>query len=253
MKLRNLIAIGTATAAVFALLALAAPIGRAQSTFEVPAPAQQNPQNFAPPSGPAPPPFVLAPPREGEPIQLLPQAMPMQAAPPPAPAPPPPAPIRAPITAQTAPVLPEVFRGCWQGRVDDLDWIHREPGGHKVGFWTPKTYRLCYQRVGAGPFRLTFTETGVDPSEKIINPRGHVTPLATDGRDYARLRSTLHFDEYPARRESDAATFAVDETTNLDCRIVGSAMNVSADVFGTRDGAPWFRAHWRARFRQAGE
>ena len=27
-------------------------------------------------------------------------------------------------------------------------------------------------------------------------------------------------------------------------------MVVSADVFGTRDGEPWFRAHWRADFHR---
>ena len=27
-------------------------------------------------------------------------------------------------------------------------------------------------------------------------------------------------------------------------------MMVSADVYGTRDGKPWFRAHWRADFHK---
>jgi hypothetical protein len=27
-------------------------------------------------------------------------------------------------------------------------------------------------------------------------------------------------------------------------------MLVSADVYGTRDGDPWFRAHWRANFHK---
>ena len=150
---------------------------------------------------------------------------------------------------QSAPVLPEVFRGCWQGEVSQLDWIRREPGAHKVGFWTPKTYRLCYRRVGAGPFSLTFTETGVAPSEKIINPRGHVVPLSTDGRAFATMRARLRFDEYSSGWNPSSNTFAVDETTNLNCRIDGDQMLVNADVFGTRDGAPWFRAHWRAGFR----
>jgi hypothetical protein len=30
-------------------------------------------------------------------------------------------------------------------------------------------------------------------------------------------------------------------------------MRVSADVYGTRDGEPWFRAHWRANFRHSVE
>ena len=62
------------------------------------------------------------------------------------------------MTAQAVPALPSVFRGCWQGQVSELDWIRSEPGAHKIGFWTPKNYRLCYKRVGNQPFTLTFTE-----------------------------------------------------------------------------------------------
>jgi hypothetical protein len=153
-----------------------------------------------------------------------------------------------PMMTQTAPVLPAVFRGCWQGEVDLLDTLERLPGGHKVGYWTPKTYRLCYQRVGDGPFKLTFSETGIEPTEKIIHAHGQVDTLATDGRVYARLRSQLGFDEFRVE-PGEGGTFHVDETTMLDCRIQNGAMAVAASVQGTRDGAPWFRARWRALFR----
>jgi len=158
----------------------------------------------------------------------------------------------APMTAQALPALPAVFRGCWDGQVTQLDWIRREPGAHKIGFWTPKTYRLCYKRIGDQPFTLTFTETGVAPSEKIVNPHGNVVAITTDGRAYAAMRSRLYFDEYKTHRDglSASPTFAVDETTNLDCRIGGDDMMVNADVYGTRDGEPWFRAHWRADFHR---
>lgn len=229
---------------------------RAQSTLEVPGPAQQN-QPYIPPRQ-APPPWPTTPEGSdnGNTIQLLP---PQLFAPQPQPAaPPPPQPrpnvapsYMAPMTAQ--PALPAVFRGCWQGEVEQLDWIRREPGAHKVGFWTPKTYRLCYKRIGNQPFKLTFTETGVEPNEKIIHPQGNVVPVRTDGRAYASMLAQLHFDEYSNGRDSYAPTFAVDETTHLDCRIGGADMLVSADVYGTRDGAPWFKAHWSADFRHYAE
>ncbi len=227
---------------------------RAQTTLEVPGAAQQN-QPYVPPR-PAPPPTTWTPSGadNGDTIQLLPQELWRPAPAPLQPVPsPPPAPVKvAPMTAQALPALPAVFRGCWDGRVNQLDWIRREPGAHKIGFWTPKTYRLCYKRVGDQPFTLTFTETGVAPSEKIINPHGSVVPITTDGRAYAAMRSRLYFDEYKTRadRWSPTATFAVDETTNLDCRIGGDDMMVNADVYGTRDGEPWFRAHWRADFHR---
>lgn len=155
----------------------------------------------------------------------------------------------APMTAQAAPALPAVFRGCWQGEVVQLDWIRSEPGAHKIGFWTPKTYRLCYRRVGNQPFKLTFTEAGIEPNERIINPHGQVVPVATDGRAYASMNSRLFFDEYKIHGDGPP-TFSVDETTHLDCRIAGDDMLVNADVYGTRDGDPWFRAHWRANFHK---
>jgi hypothetical protein len=185
--------------------------------------------------------------------QPPPAAPPRTPPPPPAAEPPPSAPLSAPMTTQTVPALPAVFRGCWQGAVNELDWIKRLPGAHRVGYWTPKTYRLCYRRVGSGPFTLTFTETGVAPSEKIINARGHVEALATNGRDWAKMRSNLHFDEYQAASGPGGDTFAVDETAMLDCRITNNVMHVSATMYGTRDGAPWFRAHWTARLMPTSE
>jgi hypothetical protein len=236
---------------------------RAQSTLEVPGPAQQN-QPYIPPRQ-APPPYWNSPAGSDNPnpngntIQLLPPGLfnmqpsrPQPAASPPQSAQPYAPPNSAPITSQANP-LPATFRGCWQGQVNQLDWIRSEPGAHKVGFWTPKTYRLCYKRVGDRPFKLTFTETGVEPNEKIINPHGNVVPVRTDGRAYAAMRAQLHFDEYSSGWNPATQTFAVDETTHLNCQIAGDDMTVSADVYGTRDGEPWFRAHWRADFRHYAE
>jgi hypothetical protein len=216
--------------------------------MEVPGPSNQY-QPYVPP------PIRLAPSGGdngdgGNTIQLLPGWNQPPAQPQAAATPPPSHFNVAPMTAQAAPALPAVFRGCWQGEVSELDWIRSEPGAHKIGFWTPKTYRLCYQRVGDQPFKLTFTETGVEPNDKILNPRGQVVPISTDGRGYASMRSRLDFTEYKTRMDGFSPTFAVDEITNLDCRIAGDDMLVSADVYGSRDGDPWFRAHWRADFHK---
>ncbi|MGA6973530.1 MAG: hypothetical protein WBY93_18030, partial [Candidatus Binatus sp.] len=228
-----------------ALIVFANQPARAQTGLEVPGPANQN-QPYIPPRQ-APPPSAPYAPDNGDTIQMLPQlTQPAPAQPQPAP---PPVNV-APMTAQAVPSLPAVFRGCWQGEVIQLDWIRSEPGAHKIGFWTPKTYRLCYQRVGDQPFTLTFTQTGVEPNDKILNPHGSVVPISTDGRAYASMQSHLYFDEYKTRADGMSPTFAVDETTNLDCRIGGVDMIVSADVFGMRDGEPWFKAHWRADFRR---
>jgi hypothetical protein len=149
------------------------------------------------------------------------------------------------------PVLPPVFRGCWQATVESVDSIERAPGGHKLGYWTPQIYRLCYKRVGNGPYQLTFGETNVVASQKIKYSKGRVEIKRTDGRSYAELRAFLHFDEYRAGANYSSATFAVDESTVLECKIDGDQMRVIADVDGRREDEPWFRAHWRTTFVRA--
>ena len=183
----------------------------------------------------------------------------MMAQPTPGIAPPSAAPTPVPLApsfnaAQSEPKLPQVFRGCWQGEVEFVDELERIPGAHKVGYWTPKTYRLCYKRVGDGPFHLTLSETGVVPNEQIRNAHGHVTALATDGRAYAKMRAQLHFEEKHIHPGLRGTTFEVDETTMLDCKINGDdAMTVTASVYGTRDGDPWFKARWHSDFRHVPE
>src|SRR5260221_2219832 len=201
-------------------------IALGQDTLEVPPPTQQNQPNFTqpPPPRPSPPIFILPGGNNDEPIQLLPPElfMPQRQAPPPRPrqqvqTEPSPR-LNAPLTTQ-GPALPEVFSGCWQGLVSNVDWIRKEPGAHKVGYWTAKTYRLCYKRVGKAPFKMTFTETGIAPNDQIFNVHGGVAPLTTDGRAFATMRASLHFEEYSVGRNATAPTFAVDEVTHLDCKI----------------------------------
>jgi hypothetical protein len=154
---------------------------------------------------------------------------------------------------QTQPVLPAVFRGCWDGRVEFLDSNQRMWGAPKVGVWTPKTYRICYRRVGNGPFELTFSQVGMDPNIKVVNPTGRMDLISTDGRNAATMRALLHFDEYYANHRMGNRTFAVDEEAILDCVVQGNGgMYVRGRVFGRRDGTPWFRATWHAVFSRVG-
>jgi hypothetical protein len=164
------------------------------------------------------------------------------------PSPPPPA-QAPPSRRQPEPVLPAIFRGCWQGEVRYLDSIERLPGGAKIGSWTPKTYRLCYRRLGDGPFELTLTEAGIAHNSKITNPEGRMQLLSTDGRSYASMRAFLHFDEYRTHTSYFGdSTFAVDEVTKLDCDIEADGMHVWGQVFGRHGGDPWFRAWWHTVF-----
>jgi len=239
----------TALAALALIVAPAA--ARAQESLEVQPPAPQSQPSFRPrPAPTARPPLPPSNQLQEIPSVIPPTPQPPAPAPqmPPPPLPPPPPPASM---LPTQPILPAIFRGCWDGRVEFLDSIEGMPGAPRVGVWTPKTYRICYQRIGSGPFELTFSQVGVDPNMKIVNPAGRMDLISTDGRDAARMRAQLHFDEFYLHRRGQ--TFAVDEETILDCAIqVGGAMLVRGQVFGRRDGVPWFRATWHAVFSRVG-
>jgi hypothetical protein len=224
----------------------------AQEQFELPRQSLQGPPPIYLPSTPAPTPAGHLPRSD---IRTLPEISPQLATSPPSspsslPAyesEPQPAPPTEVDRGQTA--LPAVFRGCWEGRVEYLDSLRRLPGGAKPGFWTAKTYRLCYRRIGNGPFVLTFSEAGIEQNDRITNPEGRMTLLSSDGRHYASMRSDLDFDEYGTRTSFVGSnTFAVHEVTELDCRIKPDGMHVEGNVTGWRDGVPWFRAGWHTVF-----
>lgn len=224
------------------LLVLGGSTARAQQSLEIPLPANQR----STPSyhRPKPTPIATPPAARVETIPSVPQVPPEL---PPEPKPP---------VAQPAPkpVLPAIFRGCWEGRVDYLDSIERLPGGAKIGPWTAKTYRLCYIRTGNGPFELTLTEAGVVRSRKIINAVGRMDLLSSDGRTYATMRALLHFDEYRAQPGFlGRSTFPVDELTQLECNVEADRMQVWGEVYGQQSGQPWFKAYWHTTFRHTAD
>ena len=165
--------------------------------WQVPVPQTQGTQPLTPRARPAPSivprsnnvqTIPTAPPAQLPSVQAQPEPEAEQPPPPPQPSlplPPPP-----PVVRQPEPVLPAVFRGCWRGRVEEVDRMQRLPGGPHLGLWMPKTYLLCYRRVGNGPFKLTFTEAGVEGTSRITNTTGQLRVVfdrRQQLRDDARL------------------------------------------------------------------
>jgi hypothetical protein len=236
------------TAAAFAQQTIELPVPQSQATQPLsPSPKKAKPLNPPAnnvqtiPAQPASPP--LPPPPQAE------QPQPLPPPPPQAEQPLPP----AAVAPQPEVVLPAVFRGCWRGVVDDVDRMQRLPGSPRLGLWMPKTYMLCYRRVGDGPFQLTFTAAGVRGTN-IINKTGQLKLISTDGRRYARMRAYLHFDEFrrPALFGTGSSTFPVDEVTDLQCTIEPDGMHAAGQVYGEREAQPWFRAWWHTTFFHVG-
>lgn len=225
---------------VFSLFVWRAEIAIAQESLEIPPPSSQGPPpiHVHPKATPRPTPSSGA----VETIPVVPQNA--QATPVPT----------LPPARQLEPVLPAIFRGCWEGEVSSLDSIVRLPGAPNIGPWTPKTYRLCYERTGNGPFEMTFTEAGVVRSRRITNANGQIRVLTSDGRTYATLQAFLHFDEYRIGTSYFGGnTFPVDEVTQLQANILPDGMHVLGQVTGNRNGSPWFRATWNAVFIHVSE
>ena len=236
------------------LLVFGATGTHAQDTLEVPARQGRPPIHYRPRPAPR---FTPGPSNQTETLPLVATTAPPQteSAPTPQayqPQPYQPAPYQpppVPPAPQPQPVLPAVFRGCWEGTVSSLDRIDRLPGGARTGPWIPKTYRLCYRRLGDGPFELTFTDAGIADSGNITNSEGQMRLLSTDGHTYATMSAFLHFDEYRTHMSYfGSSTFPVDETARLQCDIEPDGMHVWGSVYGQRDGSPWFRAWWHTLF-----
>jgi hypothetical protein len=244
---------------VFMAALIALPVARAgaQQQLDLPQQSSQGQPPIYSYSSPAPTPMPHLPP--GSDVHTLPQFSPQVPAAPSAAYQPPlyqPQPTSPPPVQvyRSQPMLPAVFRGCWEGRVDHVDSLEQLPGGAKPGYWTPKTYRLCYRRIGNGPFVLTFTEAGIEQNDRITNAEGRMTLLSSDGHRYASMRSDLDFDEYHTHASYFGSnTFAVHEVADLDCTIGPEGMHVDSIVTGWRDGTPWFRARWHSVFIHEGE
>lgn len=222
---------------IVSLIVWCAGIASAQQSLEVPPPSSQS----APSVRFRPKPTPRPAPSPAEVQTIPPAAQPARVAPEPVPTP--------PSAHQPEPMLPALFRGCWEGEVSRLDSIERVPGGAKIGPWTPKTYRLCYRRVGDGPFELTFTEAGIARSRRITNAKGRMRVLTSDGRTYATMRAFLHFDEYRTHSSYfGGSTFPVDEVTKIEADIEPDGMHVWGQVAGNHSGNPWFRAWWHTVF-----
>jgi hypothetical protein len=233
--------------------------GTAQQQFAVPRQSSQGQASTYSSSASTPTTIPAVP--TGADVRMLPQiAPPLPAAEPSSVYQPPlnqsqsrPAPPPAQVY-RSQPVLPAVFRGCWEGRVDHVDSLERLPGGAKLGFWTPKTYRLCYRRDGDRPFVLTLTEAGIEQNDRITNAEGRMTLQSSDGRSYASMRSELDFDEYRTHATYfESNTFAVHEEADLNCSIEPDGMHVTGVVTGWRSEVPWFRARWHTIFVHVGQ
>lgn len=161
--------------------------------------------------------------------------------------------IPAPQGATREIPLPEVFRGCWQGTVAQVDSITPlDPSAGRT-IWLTKSYTLCYKQIGYnGKWRLTFAEGTVADRRQVSDQRQSIRVKSVSGADRAEITAYLHF-RAPVIGMFGRPTGLVntmDELAHLHCYITPdrSTMEVQASVFVENDDRPYATITWHTRF-----
>ena len=145
-------------------------------------------------------------------------------------------------------LLPERFRGCWQG-VAVLD-SERQPSGQSPAVkWLPKNYRLCFVKQDLDTWQLHYGENRID-SKGSSGFKGlqTVEVLQVEGAT-AMLRARV------VPRSRPAGKYTTHEETTLYCELAdepGAMMRVRGDVIAEMNGKPWRAARWHASFARIG-
>ncbi len=139
--------------------------------------------------------------------------------------------------------------------------------GPPLGGWIPKTFSLCFRRMGNGPFTITFHDTKLDTgyvSErgyKVSNYDEQTEVVSTDSRNQVLLHSVARMDQrgkllglFPG------PTLTIAASSDIRCVLVdqGETMNVelsgvdrcSGSEFWGCNGQPWVQATWHAQFHR---
>ena len=155
----------------------------------------------------------------------------------------------APMTAQAVPALPAVFRGCWQGAGGSTRLDQARAGRAQNRFLDAEDLPAVLQTR-----RRSAVHAHVHRNRRRRRARRLSIRMAT----WCRLRPTAARTPRCARACISTNTKLAPTACRRRSRLTkpptstaasrGDDMMVNADVYGTRDGEPWFRAHWRADF-----
>jgi hypothetical protein len=164
------------------------------------------------------------------------------------------------------PQVPQEFKGCWEATVSQADsWQHLQ--GPRIGGWIPTTIRLCFRRVGDGPFTITFHDTKLDTdyaSEHgytVSNFDEQTEVVSTDGKNQVKLHGVARMDQRGRILGFiPGPTVTIAATSDSSCVLIdgGEAINVEATQVERCSGSaafdcngePWIQATWHARFHR---
>jgi hypothetical protein len=145
-------------------------------------------------------------------------------------------------------MLPERFRGCWQG-VAVLDSQRQLSSRGLAVKWSPKSYRICFGEQDLDLWQLHYGENRIDANSSGGFEREQTVDFLQAEGATAMLRASV------VPRSRMAGKYTTHEETTLYCELAaehGAVMRVSGDVVVDMNGKPWREARWHASFARAG-
>jgi hypothetical protein len=145
-------------------------------------------------------------------------------------------------------LLPERFRGCWQG-VAVLDSQQQLRSQWPAVKWMPKNYLLCFVKQDLDTWQLHYGERRIDSKGGRGIEREQTVEFVQVENATAMLRASV----VPASRRN--GKYTTHEETTLDCELAdapGAMMRVNGDVVAEMNGKPWRAARWHASFARVG-
>jgi len=145
-------------------------------------------------------------------------------------------------------MLPERFRGCWQG-VAVLDSQRQLSSRWPAVKWSAKRYRICFGEQDLDLWQLHYGENRIDAKGSSGFEREQTVEFLQAEGATAMLRASV------VPRSRTAGKYTTHEETTLYCELAaapGAVMRVNGDVVADMNGKPWREARWHASFARAG-
>jgi hypothetical protein len=158
--------------------------------------------------------------------------------------------------------LPEVFKGCWRGRVDELDTVQTsgflhggEPEWVIREGWNPQVYEFCYSEIG-GKMTLIFGDARsidlfYDPKVRSLgfyqaDSKFGIESASAPAPDAINIRVAMS----TLQHVMNGGTYRKNTVTDIRGHMVSpESMMVEADVEALPVGYdPGWKATWHAQF-----
>jgi hypothetical protein len=166
-----------------------------------------------------------------------------------------------------SPQVPQEFIGCWEGSDIHMD-VYQQFGGARTDGKLGVTYRLCFQRTGAGPLTVTFNNSApIDNfGARMHRVRNFTSQITVTGASATQVN--LH--EISSFDENAAILFVIPDLlhsattttiSDMQATLSGDKLLVAGTSADYCSGAPdigcngqvWHQGTWHATLHRAAD